>query len=185
MDNRFKRMLTFLISEQPVALFVITIVRLSNLINNLEFLLLITFFSLLPSLSFLSFIRYPWDFKKERRLSFIVNMISFLTGLVVILILKCNKVSIFISLSYNLAGIILGVSNLLGYKASGHATSIAGPATILTAIFGLKGSLLYLLLIPAFYLKITLKDHTIGQFITGILIGMLSTVAIYYFIGGI
>ncbi|BAL81431.1 hypothetical protein [Caldisericum exile] len=184
-NNKLKRILTFLISEQPIALFTITLIRLSNLISILEYFILLLFFSVIPSFSFFTFIKYPWDFKKERHVSFIINTVSFFLGLIVILLIKATRTAIFIALAYNITGIVLSAINLKGYKASGHASSIAGPSTTLTLIFGPKGGLLYLFLLPAAYLKITLKDHTLMQFITGVFIAVISTLFAYYIVGGI
>jgi hypothetical protein len=184
-ENKIKRILTFLISQQPVALLTILIVRFSNLISNREFWVLLLFFSIIPSFSLFTFVKYPWNFKKERHISFLVNWASFLPGLIIVHLLHFGKISFFIALAYNLTGIGLSFVNMFGYKASGHAASIAGPSTLLTMLFGLKGSLMYLLLLPASYLKISLKDHTVMQFVTGAFIAIVSTILAYYLVGGV
>jgi hypothetical protein len=184
-ENKIKRIFTFIISQQPVAFLTILIIRLSNLISNEEFWVLLLFFSIIPSFSLFTFLKYPWDFQKERHISFLVNWLSFLPGLILVYLLHFGKISLFIALAYNITGIVLSVANALGYKASGHAASIAGPSTMLTILFGLKGSLMYLLLLPASYLKISLKDHTVMQFVTGAFIAIVSTILAYYLVGGV
>jgi membrane-associated phospholipid phosphatase len=65
------------------------------------------------------------------------------------------------------------------WKISVHAAGIAGPVTGLTYVFGWSAVLLYLLLLPVGWARLELKAHSISQIISGAVLAVLVTFAVY------
>jgi hypothetical protein len=86
-------------------------------------------------------------------------------------------------LSYLFTVIGLTVVNLMNYKASGHGSGAAGPATALTIVYGWPGAISFLLLVLVAVAKIDIKEHTLGQLCTGAALSIASTLAAFTVMG--
>ena len=177
-EQKFLRFLTFLFDVPVIALFTVLII-FKNIKDLKSLAIFLLFFTVIPITSWFYFFKKR-NYQQYREISFVTNMLSFPTGFIILLLAKSNKVLIAIALSYFLSGFFLGVVNASGYKASGHASGIAGPGTSIGIVYGLIGYLFLLLLIPAGYAKIKIKDHTIMQFVTGAITTIIITFISFY-----
>ncbi len=181
-----ERALTFLFDVPVVAIFSFLMLYLfkQNLHNLNLFLVAIIFVGVIPLFAWTYLIKHPGDYEGERKLSFILDVISYPIGFVVLAIENLHNVYTALSLSYLLNVIFLIVINkFFKYKASGHGAGVAGPATALTIGFGLKGALSFLFLVPVFHCKIKLKDHTFMQLLAGASLSILLTYVSFAVLG--
>ncbi len=150
------------------------------------FAIALIFVGVIPLFAWLHLVKQPGDYDGERKLSFIIDAISYPIGFVLLLIKKPRSVYTALVFSYLLNVIFLVIINkFFGYKASGHGAGIAGPATALTIVFGAVGALSFLFLIPVFYSKIKLKDHTFMQLLTGSLLSSFLTCIAFVVVGAL
>ncbi len=171
------RILTFIFDVPIVAIISYWLVYHFSKINVTlrGFTLSLIFVGIIPLFAWTHLIRHPKDYKGERKMSFIIDMISYPIGFILLVVLKGNKIFSALTLSYLLNAVVLLAINKVGYKASGHGAGVAGPATALTILFGVVGAISFLFLVPVFYSKIKLKDHTFMQLLTGSAVSGLLT----------
>jgi len=177
-DQKFLRFLTFIFNVPIIALLTALII-FKRIRDARAIMIFLTFFSIIQISEWFYFIK-TGDYPKYRRFSFLINMISYTSGSLLLILTKSNKIYIAIGLSYFLSGAFLAVINKLGYKISGHAAGIAGPGTAIGIIYGAIGFLFLLLLIPAGYAKIRIKDHTFMEFASGTVATILITYLSFY-----
>jgi hypothetical protein len=161
------RILTFVFDVPIVAMFSYLMFYLFKVHDLSSFLISILFMSVIPLLAWTHLLKHPKDFKGERKLSFVIDILSYSIGFVILLIMKKRNIYSALALSYLLNAAALAIINKAGYKASGHGAGIGGPATALTFAFGWSGAISFLFLLPVGYAKVKLKDHTPLQFIIG------------------
>ena len=161
------RALTFIFDVPLVAIFSFLMFYLFKAHDPSSFLVSILFIGVIPLLAWSHLLRYPGDFKGERKLAFVIDILSYFIGFVILLIMKKQNIYSALVLSYLLNVTVLTIINKAGYKASGHGAGIGGPATALTFAFGWSGAISFLFLLPVGYAKVKLKDHTPLQFIIG------------------
>ena len=94
-----------------------------------------------------------------------------------------SRLNMALMLSYLFTVIGLTVVNLMHYKASGHGSGAAGPATALTIVYGWPGAISFLLLVAVAVAKIDIKEHTLGQLCTGAGLSIASTLAAFAVMG--
>jgi membrane-associated phospholipid phosphatase len=70
----------------------------------------------------------------------------------------------------------------LKWKISVHGAGIGGPGTALIYVYGLIGSLVVVFWILVIYSRVTLKQHTLGQSIGGVILAMMITFFTYFFL---
>ncbi len=169
------RVLTFVFDVPIVAMFSFTMFYLFKSKDLLSFLITLVFIGIVPLFAWAYLLKHPGDYKGERKVSFIIDAVSYSLALILLLILKRRNIYAALSLSYVLNVLVLIVINKLGYKASGHGAGIGGPATALAFEFGGWGALSFFLLVPVGYAKVKLGDHTVGQFATGALVSAVIT----------
>lgn len=170
----FLRFLTF-VFDVPITALIATLIIFNKINDKKSLIIFIVCFTLMPILGWIYFFRNK-NYSKYRKLSFIINILSFPSGLVLLMLSRSNPILIAIALSYLITGVFLTAINAFGYKISGHAAGIVVPGISLGIIFGITGYIYLLLLIPAGYAKVKIKDHTAMQFVTG----AICTVAITY-----
>ncbi len=161
------RIITFVFDVPVVAIFAFIMFYLFKAHDFESFAIATIFIGIIPLFAWTYLIKHPDDFKGERKLSFIIDAISYPIGFALLLIANRKDMYSALVLSYLLNVIVLIILNKAGFKASGHGAGIAGPATALSIEFGKIGLLSFLLLIPVGVAKLKLKDHTILQFLTG------------------
>ena len=169
------RILTFVFDVPIVAMFSFMMFYLFKSKDLLSFLITLIFISIVPLFAWAYLLKHPRDYKGERKISFIIDAVSYPLALILLLILKKRNIYTALSLSYVLNVLVLIVVNKLGYKASGHGAGIGGPATALAFEFGGWGALSFFLLVPVGYAKVKLSDHTVEQFVTGALASAIIT----------
>ena len=180
------RALTFLFDVPVVAIFSFSMLYFFKQgLHNLNLLLIsVIFIGIIPLFAWTYLIKHPGDYEGERKLSFILDIISYPIGFVILAIESLHNTYTALSLSYLLNVIFLIVINkFFKYKASGHGAGIAGPAAALTIGFGLRGALSFLFLAPVFYCKIKLKDHTFMQLLAGASLSVLLTYVSFVVLG--
>ena len=147
------------------------------------FVISLIFFGVIPLFAWTYLIKHPADYNGERKMSFIIDIMSYPIGFILLIAIKGNRIFSALALSYLLNAVVLLAINKAGYKASGHGAGVAGPATALTILFGAMGAISFLFLVPVFYGKIKLKDHTFQQLVAGSVISILLTYLSFTFMG--
>jgi hypothetical protein len=181
--QRFLRLLTFLFDVPLIALLA-SLIIFRKIKDFKAIIIFLTFFTIIPISEWFYFVKVK-DYPKYRKFSFLVNMVSYTIGVFFLIFFKSNKVYTAIGLSYFLSGFFLAVVNKLGYKISGHAAGIAGPGTAIGIVYGAVGYLFLLLLVPAGFAKIKIKDHTFMQFALGTVVTILVTYLSFHIVGAI
>ncbi len=111
--------------------------------------------------------------REDRGKYLLMSIATYLTGCIFsyIMGLEAMLLTVF---SYLIVTSAVLTSNYFT-KISIHSTAVAGPATILTFLYGLKGSFLFLALIPVIWARIFLKRHSFNQLILGVFVGVSFT----------
>ncbi len=164
---KIARIITFVFDVPVVAIFAFLMFYIFKAHNFESFAIATLFIGIIPLFAWTHLIKHPGDFKGERKLSFIIDAISYPIGFIILLGIHRKDIYSALVLSYVLNVIALIVINKAGFKASGHGAGIAGPATALAIEFGKYGIISFLLLIPVGIAKLKLKDHTVLQFVAG------------------
>lgn len=145
------------------------------------FIYTIIFLTVLPLLAYPLHILIPSSRVKgrngERKMAFILAIISYVLGTLITFILDAPLIVKKIFMAYLLSGIFLTfVNRALKFKASGHACGVAGPITLLAHLLGTNFLWLFLLIPVVFWSRISLDRHTIKELITGTFVGIISTI---------
>jgi len=137
-----------------------------------------------PLSAWFHMVRHPADFAGERKVGFILSIAGYVVGTLTMLIFfRESRLNMALMLSYLFTVIGLTVVNLMHYKASGHGSGAAGPATALTIVYGWPGAISFLLLVLVAVAKIDIKEHTLGQLCTGAALSIASTLAAFTVMG--
>jgi membrane-associated phospholipid phosphatase len=67
-------------------------------------------------------------------------------------------------------------------KISVHAAGIGGPGTALIYVFGGIAYAVIIVWILVIYSRITLKQHTLGESVAGVVLAMIITLSTYFFL---
>ncbi len=121
---------------------------------------------------------------RQRMASFIIMMISYPIGWLVLVL--TNSPAIFITTAINYTCITLGliILNLvLKYKASGHAAGVAGPISAMIYLFGLAAAPLLALLPIISWARVRAKGHNFLQTVVGSVLSFAITVLIFWISG--
>jgi hypothetical protein len=117
--------------------------------------------------------------KGERRLAFILAVISYVLGTIITFLFSAPIIIKKIFGAYFFSGILLSFVNKgLKVRASGHACGISGPITLLVNIIGFNMIWLYLLLPIVFWSRINLGRHTLRELFIGSFVGIVSTLVV-------
>ena len=135
---------------------------------------------LVPLSAWFHMVRHPGDFAGERKVGFVLSIAGYVAGTLIMLIFfRESRLNMALMLSYLFTVVGLTVVNLMHYKASGHGSGAAGPATALTIVYGWPGAISFLLLVAVAVAKIDIKEHTLGQLCTGAGLSIASTLAAF------
>lgn len=146
------------------------------------FIYTIVFLTVLPLLAYPLHKLIPKSREKarngERKMAFILAIISYVLGTLITFVLDAPLIVKKIFMAYLLSGVFLSFVNKgLKFKASGHACGVSGPITLLTYLLGTKALWLFLLLPVVFWARINLGRHTVKELVAGTIVGIISTFA--------
>jgi len=111
-----------------------------------------------------------------RLISFGVNLASYKAGVVVLVLGKAPPVLVAVAVSYLATATVLALVNIF-YKASGHASGVAGPVAALCVLHG-AAALPGLVLVPLVgWARVRTKGHTWPQTVAGAAIAAAATIA--------
>lgn len=120
--------------------------------------------------------------RKDRNYPLIIVILSYLAGTAVLYTLNAPVMTTILMFSYFLNTFIVFFINLY-WKISIHAMGVAGPTTVLIYTFGPIGALFAFIIPIVMWSRVYLKRHTVGQVITGALLGfILTTLQIHFLI---
>ncbi len=115
--------------------------------------------------------------KEERKLAFIMAIIGYIVGLIVVLVFNAPKGTFIIFNTYFLSGIFLTFFNkVLNIKASGHACGVTSPIILLLYFIGFRTWYMILLLPIVYWARINQKRHSYKELIIGTLVGALCAI---------
>lgn len=112
--------------------------------------------------------------KEERTLPFIMGIIFYSIGLIILIKSGVNIISIAFWFCYITNTILILVINKY-WKISAHTMGAAGPAAVIVFVFGAYGFLFLLLLLLIAWARVYLKCHDIKQVFAGALAGFIVT----------
>jgi len=139
---------------------------------------------LVPLSAWFHMVRHPGDFAGERKVGFVLSMAGYLVGtLTMVIFFRDSRLNMALMLSYLFTVVGLTAVNLMHYKASGHGSGAAGPATALTIVYGWPGAISFLLLAAVAVAKIDIKEHTLGQLCAGAGLSIASTLVAFAVMG--
>ncbi len=149
----------------------------------------LVFISLIPLCSLLFYIpgkskNWPRIIKRQRKASFILMIISFPIGFIVLRLIDAPRIFEAIAVNYTLITLGLIIFNLiLRYKASGHAAGVAGPVAAVLYFFGFIASPLASLIPLAIFARIAAKGHNFWELVTGSVMSISITVLVLFLYG--
>lgn len=138
-----------------------------------ELLVAIVFLAIVPVLAYPLSVVFPQLKKKgregQRNLAFMMTAIGYPLLVIYAIVTGVSRGYALIACTYFLSLLILLLLNkILHLRASGHASSVAGPIALFSYFFGIKalfaGVLLYALI---FWASLALNRHTPKEFIWG------------------
>lgn len=141
-----------------------------------HYLLLVAFIGFLPLLA------YPLSFfvpalrkkgrKGQRTLALVLSLLGYLLGALTVFLSPAVSTGFekVLAATYLFSGALIALTSAVGFKSSGHAAGVSGPAFLLTWTLGWPGALSFLLLGGVFWSSLHLKRHTLPQLIVGTLI---------------
>ncbi len=112
--------------------------------------------------------------KEERTVPFLIAVLFYTAGFLVLVYFKVNIVSIAFWFCYISNTLLIILINKY-WKISAHAMGAAGPTAAVFYIFPLLSIVFFLILFFVGWSRIKLKCHSLLQVIAGALLGFLST----------
>lgn len=196
-NKRFKRVLGEILSQLlnvPLlsgALVTIIFFKLPTDIPNrmAGFGWALVFISLIPLTSLFFYIPgkvKDWGkvIKRQRTASFILMIISYPIGFIVLKLTNAPRIFEAIAVNYTLITLGLIIFNLiLRYKASGHAAGVAGPVAAMFYFFGIPAAPLAALIPLTIFARIATKGHDLWQLIVGAVMSISITVFVLIMYG--
>jgi len=141
------------------------------------------FLSLLPAAAYPLSWLLPWLRRKgregQRNAAFALSVLGYTAGWAYATWVSGNDKLILIYAIYLFSVALLLLSNkVFGLRASGHASSIAGPMIVITFFFGAAG---FAACLPIYCLvlwsSVATKRHTAGEFLMGSACSLIASVA--------
>ncbi|MEE9599828.1 MAG: hypothetical protein V3V66_05140 [Anaerolineales bacterium] len=147
------------------------------------------FISLIPLGSLLFYIPgkvkdWPAIIKRQRTASFVLMLISYPVGFIVLRVVNAPRIFEAIAVNYTLITLGLIIFNLiLRYKASGHAAGVAGPVAAVMFFLGIPAAPLATLIPLTIFARILTKGHDFWQLVTGSVMSISITVIVLLLYG--
>jgi hypothetical protein len=122
--------------------------------------------------------------KTQRRTAVIFGLAGYLAAFIFSFIFKDSIQIKIYYLAYLISSITLFLGNITGgkFNPSGHAGGLMGPVTFLTIYISPWFAFGYLIVVLVGYISISMRRHTILEFIVGGLVPVLVIVISYFFI---
>ncbi|PKP58637.1 MAG: phosphoesterase PA-phosphatase [Candidatus Altiarchaeales archaeon HGW-Altiarchaeales-2] len=117
---------------------------------------------------------YDLPNKEDRVIPYILAIISYLTGTIILYFFNAPLLTIGLMFCYFSNTLLAFLINFF-WKISAHSIGVTGPATALVFAFGYIGFIYALILPFVMWSRIYLKKHTLLQVITGALLGFVLT----------
>jgi hypothetical protein len=142
------------------------------------------FISLIPLCSLFFYIpagtkEWPKVVKRQRLASFVLMIVSYPIGWIVLRLTDAPRIYQAIAASYSLITLGLIVFNLiLRYKASGHAAGVAGPVAAALYSFGWIALPLLSLIPLTIFARMAAKGHRFWELVVGAAMSICITVAV-------
>lgn len=139
------------------------------------------FLSVLPLLSYLVAWLVPPIHRKgrtgERNLAIVFSVLGYIGGFLMAVLGGGTVTELVLFGTYLLSGVLIAVTTLLHFKASGHACGCSGPIAMLSLFVSPWFLLCYFIMTPIVWASRQLKRHTAVQMVIGSLIPVIAMVA--------
>lgn len=119
--------------------------------------------------------------KEERSLPYLVAILFYVLGLIILINCRINIISIAFWFCYISNTFVIFVINRK-WKISAHSMGAGGPLAAITYVLGMPGLIFTFILLLVGWARIKLKIHTVSQVIAGGLFGFISTYLQMYLI---
>lgn len=111
--------------------------------------------------------------KEERTIPFLIAIVFYLMGLMLLIKYQLNIISIAFWFCY-ISNTVITIFINKFWKISAHAMGVAGPFSAVVFAFGWIGILLLPIVILVGWARIELKCHTLSQVVAGVLLAFIS-----------
>jgi len=111
--------------------------------------------------------------KEERTIPFLIAIVFYLIGLMLMIKYQLNIISIAFWFCY-ISNTVITIFINKFWKISAHAMGAAGPFAAVVFVFGLIGFVMLPIVLLVGWSRIELKCHTISQVVAGILLAFTS-----------
>ncbi|MFC2103026.1 phosphatase PAP2 family protein [Bacteroidota bacterium] len=112
--------------------------------------------------------------KEERTFPYVIAIIIYASGLIVLIASNINIISIAFWFCY-ISNTVITILINLKWKISAHAIGAAGPVSAMTYYFGPVALFFLIIVIFVGWSRIQLQCHTFSQVAVGIILALLST----------
>ncbi len=119
--------------------------------------------------------------KEERTFSFLISIIFYLTGLLILILYRVDIISIAFWFCYISNTLLVVVINK-HWKISAHMMGASGPFAALLFVWGYAALPFIIIMVLIGWARIKLECHNLSQVIAGAMIAFLSTYAQIYLI---
>ncbi len=119
--------------------------------------------------------------KEERTVPFLIAVIFYVIGLIILISFNVNIISIAFWFCYISNTLLITLINKF-WKISAHSMGAAGPASAIFYVFGYFGFIPLIISIIVGWSRIKLKCHNIYQVLAGAFLGFISTYLQIYLI---
>ena len=119
--------------------------------------------------------------KDERTFPFIISIIIYTIGLIILIIFKVNIVSIAFWFCY-ISNTLITIFINKHWKISAHSMGASGPLAAVTFVFGPMALIFIAIVLSVGWSRIQLKVHNVTQVSAGMLLAFISTYLQIYFI---
>ena len=119
--------------------------------------------------------------KDERTFPFIISILFYLAGLIILIIFDVNIISIAFWFCY-ISNTFITIFINKHWKISAHSMGASGPLAAMTYVFGPMALVFSLIILMVGWSRIQLKVHNTAQVSAGILLAFISTYLQIYFI---
>jgi len=118
---------------------------------------------------------------RERRKKFLLfSMLCYVIAFIIYWFFDCLIMSSLSAAYFTVASGVLLVS--LKYKISVHGAGVGGPGEALIYTYGSIALIVIIVWILVIYSRIALKQHTLGQAVAGVMLGVMITWTTYFFL---
>jgi len=119
--------------------------------------------------------------KDERTFPFIISILFYLAGLIILIIFNVIIISIAFWFCY-ISNTLITIFINKHWKISAHSMGASGPLAAMTYVFGPMALVFSLIILMVGWSRIQLKVHNAAQVSAGILLAFISTYLQIYFI---